>query len=93
MSRCSTGATSTSGGRGGPAADVALVQLAAVSAAAMKTTAAQVPILLLNKVLIFLSLQVRSRDESHLSSSWQEFSEVPVRATFMPGGSGEPASL
>src|SRR5260370_19637526 len=60
MSRCSTGATSTSGGRGGPAADeVALVQLDTVRAAAIKAIAPEVSNPLLNSVLIFSPLEDR----------------------------------
>src|SRR5260370_31842465 len=59
MSRCSTRATSTSGGRGDPAAEVALVQLDTVRAAAIRATAPEVSNPLLNSVLIFSPLEDR----------------------------------
>src|SRR5258708_38203900 len=59
MSRCSTGATSTSGGRGDPADEVALVQLDTVRAAAIKAIAPEVSNPLLNSVLIFSPLEDR----------------------------------
>src|SRR5260370_30448807 len=59
MSRCSTGATSTSGGRGDPAAEVTLVQLDTVRAAAIKAIAPEVSNPLLNSVLIFSPLEDR----------------------------------
>src|SRR5258708_18624983 len=52
-SRCATGATWTSGGRGGPAAEVALVQPAVARAAGIIPVAAQISIFLLNAVVTF----------------------------------------